>query len=79
MEGFDKFGGSDVQSVGQFHDVEQADVPLSALDPTYVIAVQLRQLGELLLREIAFHPQLADTPSEYDSRAGIRHLAILRT
>jgi hypothetical protein len=54
--------------MGQFHDVEQADVSLSALDPAHVIAVQLRQLGELLLREIAFHSQLADTPSEIASR-----------
>jgi hypothetical protein len=65
--------------MGKLHDIEQADVPLAALDPAHIVAMQFRQLRELLLRQLALHSQLADTPSEYDSRVGIRHPAILGT
>jgi hypothetical protein len=50
--------------VCQFHNVEQSDVSLAALDPADVVPMQLCQLRELLLRELAFYSQLADTSSE---------------
>lgn len=39
VDRFDKFSGSDVESVGQLHDVNQADVSLPALDTADIIAV----------------------------------------
>jgi hypothetical protein len=65
--------------VGELHDVDQANVPFAALDPADVIAVQFRQLRELLLRETAFYSQFAEASSESDSGIGVSHLAILRT
>jgi hypothetical protein len=53
----------------QLHDIEQANVPFPALYPAHIVPMQLGQLGELLLRDLAFLSQLADAPSEYDSLA----------
>jgi len=62
--------------VSQLHDVEQADIPLAALDPAHVVAVQVGQFGQFLLRQPPFEPKLADALSEDDSRVGW-HAAII--
>ena len=43
----------DGKRVCQLHDVDQADVTLSALDPTDVVPVQVRALRKFLLRKPA--------------------------
>jgi hypothetical protein len=63
--------------VRQLHDIKQADVPLPALDPAYIIPMKLSELRELFLRQVSLQSQLADALSEDDSRVGMRHLAIL--
>jgi hypothetical protein len=50
---------SNSQAKCKLNDVDQADVPLTPLDATHVIPVQLRQLGQLLLRQIALLSQSA--------------------
>ena len=43
MDWFDQFRGSDVETVGQLHDVEQTYVPLAALHSSNVVPVEIRQ------------------------------------
>ena len=37
--GFNQLGSSDIQTVGKFHDVNQANVPVPALDAFHIVAV----------------------------------------
>jgi hypothetical protein len=38
---FDKFGGPDVETVGQLHDIHQADVALPTLDSADIVPVKV--------------------------------------
>jgi hypothetical protein len=42
--GFDEFGGFNLQSVRQLYDVQQTDIPFTALDSANVVAMQVGQL-----------------------------------
>lgn len=46
------------------HDVQQSDIALASLDTANVVAMEIGQLGKLLLGETAFEPQFADMLSE---------------
>ena len=43
MYGLYQFGGLHVQAMCQLYDIEQADVPLAALYPAHIVAVEIRQ------------------------------------
>ena len=58
----------------QFHYVEQADVSLPALDPAYIVPMQLRQLGELLLGKIAFELPIVKSRFHYVRLADVQHM-----
>jgi len=72
-----EFGHGDIQAAREFDNVEQAHVTLSALDPANVVAVQVSQLRQLFLRQMALLPKLADTLSEHDTWIGAWHAAII--
>jgi hypothetical protein len=65
--------------MGELHDVDQTDVSLPALYATYVVAVQVGQFRQFLLRQPPREPQLADSFTEDNARVGIRHAAIIGT
>jgi len=62
--------------VGQLHDIHEADIALSALDTAHVIAVQIGQFCQLLLRQTAFEPKLAYSFPKDDARISW-HVAII--
>ena len=62
--------------MGQLHDIHEADIALSALDTAHVIAVQIGQFCQLLLRQAALKPELAYSLPEDDARIGL-HVAII--
>ncbi len=51
----------------QFHDVNEAHVPLPALYTADVVAVKVGQLRELFLRQTALKPELAHALSKHDA------------
>jgi hypothetical protein len=55
---FNELPGPEVQPVRKLHDVEQANIPFTSLDPADVVAVQFRQFRELFLREFTLLSQL---------------------
>lgn len=67
----------DVQPASQFNDIDEANVTLPALHTTYVVAVQISQFRQFLLRQMALLPKLSDAPSESDSRVGASHAVII--
>jgi hypothetical protein len=46
-----------IQRACQLHDIEQPDVSFTALHTANAIPVQLRQLSQLFLRQVAFLSQ----------------------
>jgi hypothetical protein len=42
--GFDEFGRFNLESVRQLHDVQQTNIPFTALDSAHVVAMQVGQL-----------------------------------
>jgi hypothetical protein len=65
--------------VSQRHDVQQCDVALAAFDAAHIIAMEIRQLRKLFLREPTLQPKLTEASAEHGSRVGISHPAIIRT
>lgn len=64
--------------MSKLDDVEQRNVALAPLDSADVVAVQVRQLGEFLLRQAALSAQFAQPPAELDSRVvACRHASSL--
>jgi len=74
---FEQFGRLDPQRVGQSNDVYERDIPFAPLDTAYVVAMQIRQFSQLLLREAAFKAQLAHLLSERSSGVAAWHAAII--
>jgi hypothetical protein len=60
-DGFHQLHGRHTKSVSKSDDVEQANVAFAAFDSSDIISVQVRQLGEALLRQASLHPQFADS------------------
>ena len=54
----------DPQGVRQLNDVEQPKVALTALDSTYVVAMQVSELCQTLLGETTFNSQLVYAPAK---------------
>lgn len=54
--------------MSKFDDIDQRDVSFATLDTTDVVAVQMCQLCEFLLREATLIPQLTQPSAELDSR-----------
>jgi len=75
---FEKFGGFYPESVGQGNDVYDRDIPFAPLDAAYVVAMQIRQFSQLLLREATLKAQLAHLFSERSSGVASCHAAIIR-
>src|ERR1700677_2135163 len=46
-----QFGRSDRQRSSQFYYVDQADIPRSTLNSTYIVPMQVRMIGQRLLRK----------------------------
>ena len=59
---------ADTECVGKLNDVEQRDIALTALDSANVVAMEVCQFGESLLRQAAFSTQLAQSSPKLDSR-----------
>jgi hypothetical protein len=70
-------GGFHGQSTSQLHDIEQANVALTAFDATHVVAVQISQLRQFFLREFALEPQLANAITECSAGVKGRHGAMI--
>lgn len=60
----------------QLRDVEQTDVRFAALDPAYVVPMELRQFGELFLRQSTLYGKSSNLLSEDDSWIELCHPAI---
>ncbi len=64
--------------MGELDDVDQGNVALAPLDSADVVAVQVRQFGEALLRQAALSAQFAQPPAELNSRVvACRHASSL--
>lgn len=72
-----KFGRFHFQSVRKPNDVQKTDIPLPALNSADIIPVQIRQLGEALLRKTAFRPQFADSPAKQYAGIWCPHLTVM--
>ncbi len=48
--GVHEFCWPDVQTVGQFNDIEQGNILLAALDHTNIVAMKVRQFRQFFLR-----------------------------
>ena len=68
MQGLEQNNGADAERVSKFDDVEQGNIALAALDSADVIAMEVCQLGESLLRQAALSAQPTQPPPELDSR-----------
>jgi hypothetical protein len=65
--------------VRQLHNVDETDVSLSALYAAHIVAVQVGQFSQLLLREAALQSQLAQLSAEHNAGVCDRHAAIIGT
>ena len=74
---FNELGRPYFEGVSQCDDVQQGDIALATLDSADVVAVQIGQLRQLLLREAAFEPERADSLSEHHPRVWGSHPAIM--
>ena len=67
----------DVKGVRKRHDIEQGDVSLPPLDTPHVIAMKVREFGELLLGKTLLQTQLAQVASKSSSGVRSGHPVIL--
>lgn len=61
---------SDAETVCELHNIDKTNVSLPALDATHIVAVQTSKFSQLLLGQIAFHPELACSFAEDDTGVG---------
>jgi len=61
----------------QSNDVYDRDIPFATFDSTYVVAMQIRQFSQFLLREATLKAQLAHLFSERSSGVAAWHAAII--
>ena len=72
---FHQLAGLHIQCVCQFHNIEQAHVPLTALYTANIVTMQVCKLGQLFLRQIPLLSKGSQRFAEYDSWVGAWHLA----
>jgi hypothetical protein len=65
--------------VSKLHDADYAGVLLASFDRADVVAMQFRQLGELLLRQPLRDPQITDSLAEEFSWIAFGHCFMIET
>lgn len=78
-DGFQEFSRLYPQRARQGHDVQKGDVALASLDSADVIAMQVGQFCQLLLRQSTFEPESADSLAEQGTGILGSHLGIMRS
>ncbi len=68
MNWLEQLGWPYAKPASELDDIDEADISFASLNPTYVVAMQVCQLGQLLLGEVAIKPDLANMPSENYAR-----------
>ena len=65
--------------MSKLHDADHAGVLLTSFDRADVVAMQFRQLGELLLRQPLRDPQITDLLAEQFSGIAFGHCFMIET
>jgi len=74
---FDQFGHLDAQSPCDLEERLQSRVDVPALGLGYVVLIEARQLGELVLRQIALSPECTQPATELHGRDRLSLLSLL--
>ena len=64
--------------MGQLDDIEEANIPFPALHTAHIVTMQVGQLCQLLLRQLALQPELAYSSTEHNARV-TWHAVIIET
>jgi len=77
LEGIEEFRRLDAEGPREPDYIYKGNVSLAPFDSANVVAMEIREFGEFLLRETPFEAKLADVSSENGSGVGCRHRVII--